>query len=257
MGTSISKIDTTALLNSLTAQKVSETKFGTQVFKGVSAEPYLQKYGLDASVLDTPDWIKNSNLDKVASAILDWARAHGASVYCHWFQPLGAAGLRHGLSAGVQQSFWEFDKHGNLEWNFKGKLLLKGETDGSSFPNGGLRGTSGAAAYLSIDPTSPVFLRGDTIFIPACMVSYSGYALDEKTPLLRALDAVSREGARLLNLLKFKTHVKSVVVNIGLEQEFFFISREAFLKRPDLQLAGRTVLGRMPPRGQELCDHCK
>lgn len=139
-------------------------------------------------------------------------------------------------------------------WDFKGKNILKGETDGSSYPNGGLRATHSAGAYLSVDPTSPVFLRGDTIFIPSCMVSYYGHALDEKTPLLRASDAMSREGSRLLGNLGYK--VKSVFANIGLEQEIFLIPRDAYLKRIDLQMAGRTVMGKMPPRGQEMCDHC-
>lgn len=149
----------------------------------------------------------------------------------------------------------EFDKEGRPQWDFKGKNILKGETDGSSYPNGGLRATHRAAGYLTVDPTSPIFLRGDTIFIPACLVSYFGHALDEKTPLLRSSDALSKEGARLLNLLGYK--VKGVTANIGLEQELFLIPREAYNRRPDLQLSGRTVLGRMPPRGQELCDHCK
>ena len=136
-----------------------------------------------------------------------------------------------------------------------GRELMFGETDGSSFPNGGLRTTHSAGGYLCIDSTSPIFLRGDCIFIPACLVSYKGHALDEKTPLLRAGDALSREGVRLLNLLGYK--VKSLQSNIGLEQELFLIPREAYLRRPDLQLCGRTVLGKMPPRGQELGDHCE
>jgi glutamine synthetase len=242
-------------IRTLMHPKVDYSKYGTHLFKGHTAAPYLRRYGLSPSVLDGHEWVTNGNIDKVAAAILDWCRDNDASLYCHWFQPLGASGLRHGQSAQVQQSMFEFDKQGTLNWVFEGKQLLKGETDGSSFPNGGLRVTHSAAAYLSIDPTSPVFLRGDTIFIPACMVSYYGHALDEKTPLLRSLDALSKQGSRLLNLLKFKTHVKSVYVNIGLEQELFFIQREPYLKRPDLQLTGRTILGRMPPRGQELSDH--
>lgn len=150
---------------------------------------------------------------------------------------------------------FEFNKLGQPVWEFKGKNILQGETDGSSYPNGGLRATHCAGGYLAVDPTSPIFLRGDTIFIPACLVSYYGHALDEKTPLLRATDALSREGARLLNLLGFK--VDGLTVNIGLEQEFFFVPRDAYMKRPDLQFTGRTVLGRFPPRGQEMSDHCK
>lgn len=138
-------------------------------------------------------------------------------------------------------------------WDFKAKNLLKGETDGSSYPSGGLRATHAAGGYLAVDPTSPTFLRGDTIFIPSCLVSYFGHALDEKTPLLRSYDALSTQGKRLLNLLGYK--VSGLRANIGLEQEFFLVDREYYLKCPDLQLAGRTVIGRMPPRGQELGDH--
>ncbi|RYG62714.1 hypothetical protein EON64_17355, partial [archaeon] len=190
---------------------------------------------------------------QVAAAVLEWAKDHGAYVYCHWFQPVASGGLRHGQSGQVQNAMLEFDRSGRAIWDFKGKNLLRGETDGSSFLNGGLRATHTAGGYLSIDTTSPIFLRGDTIFIPACLVSYHGHALDEKTPLLRASDALSREGARLLNLLGYK--VKGVVANIGLEQELFLVPRNAYNKRPDLQLTGRTVLGRFPARGQELSDH--
>lgn len=185
--------------------------------------------------------------------MLEWAIENDASVYCHWFQPLASSGLRHGQSAQVQISMIEFDREGRPVWDFKGKNLLRGETDGSSFPNGGLRATHRAGAYLAIDTTSPIFLRGDTIFIPACMVAYTGQALDEKTPLLRSVDALSREGTRLLKLLGY--NVNSLVSNIGLEQEYFLIAREAYLRRPDLQMTGRTVIGKAPARGQELCDH--
>lgn len=148
---------------------------------------------------------------------------------------------------------FHFDAKGQAVWDFKGKNLLKGETDGSSYPNGGLRATHRAGGYLAVDATSPIFLRGDTIFIPSCLVSYYGHALDEKTPLLRATDALSREGVRLLRLLGY--NVNSLRPNIGLEQEFFFVPRDSYNRRPDLQLAGRTVMGKLPPRGQELSDH--
>jgi glutamine synthetase len=185
--------------------------------------------------------------------VLNWAIDNGATVYCHWFQPLGSSGFRHGQTGQVQIQMIEFDKDGKPTWDFKGKNLLRGETDGSSYLNGGLRATHRAGAYLVIDTTSPIFLRGDTIFIPACMISYLGHSLDEKTPLLRASDALSREGTRLLKLLGY--NVKSLQTNIGLEQEFFLIPRAAYNKRPDLQLVGRTIIGRAPARGQELSDH--
>jgi len=227
--------------------------YGDNVFKGAVALPYLKKQGLSLSVLDSGKWTTDGNADKVAAAVLEWATDREATVYCHWFQPLGSSGVRHGQSAQVQNHFFEFNKDGKPVWDFKGKNLLKGETDGSSYPNGGLRATHRAGGYLSVDPTSPIFLRGDTIFIPACLVSYYGHALDEKTPLLRASDALSREGARLLNLLGYK--VNGLVANIGLEQEFFFVPRSQYNRRPDLQFTGRTVTGKMPARGQEMCDH--
>lgn len=150
---------------------------------------------------------------------------------------------------------FSFTKKGKPEWKFTGNELLRGETDGSSFFNGGLRATHSAGAYTVADPTSPIFLRGDTVFIPACLVSYEGNALDEKTPLLRASDALSREGARLLKHLGYD--VKSLQANIGLEQELFLVPRDAYNRRPDLQMTGRTVVGKNAPRGQELCDHCE
>lgn len=221
--------------------------YGQRVFKGAVAAPYLSKHSLPTNTLENPAWASNGSADKVAAAVLDWARDNGANTYCHWFQPLGASAFRHGLSAQVHVAMVEFNAAGEPVWDFSGKKLLKGETDGSSFPNGGLRATHTAGAYLSVDPTSPVFLRGDTIFIPSTMVSYHGHALDEKTPLLRASDALSREGTRLLSLLGMQG-VKGVRADIGLEQEFFLVPRGAYLRRPDLQMVGRTVMGKQPPR---------
>lgn len=227
--------------------------YGKHLFKGAVAAPYLEKVGLPKNALDTPAWTTNGTVDKVAAAVLEWAKDNGASVYCHWFQPLGSSGVRHGQSGQVYNHMFEFAKDGTPTWDFKGKNILKGETDGSSYPNGGLRATHRAGGYLSVDPTSPIWLRDDTIYIPACLVSYYGHALDEKTPLLRASDALSKEGARLLKLLGY--NVNGVVANIGLEQEIFLVPRDAFMKRVDLQLAGRTIMGKQPPRGQEMCDH--
>jgi len=232
---------------------VSLTGYGDHLFKGAVADKYLKTQGLSAATLDTAAWTTDGKADKVAAAVLEWAKDNGASVYCHWFQPLGSSGFRHGQSAQVQNHMFEFDRAGKPVWDFKGKNILKGETDGSSYPNGGLRATHRAGGYLTVDTTSPIFLRGDTVFIPAALVSYYGHALDEKTPLLRASDAMSREGTRLLKLMGY--NVNSLQSNIGLEQEFFFVPRAHFNRRPDLQLAGRTVIGRMPPRGQELSDH--
>jgi len=142
---------------------------------------------------------------------------------------------------------------GNIELKYDGETLVKGETDGSSYPNGGLRATHTAGGYTIIDPTSPIFMRGDTIHIPCVFVAWTGHALDEKTPLLRAEQAMSKEGTRLLKNIGY--NVKGIQSNIGLEQEFFLIPRDSFARRLDLQMTGRTVMGKNAPRGQEMCDH--
>jgi len=227
--------------------------YGKHVFKGTVADEYLKKHGASAALLDDPSWTK-TNADIVAAAVLDWAIDNGANVYCHWFQPTAASGVRHGQSGQVQNMMMEFDhKTGDLKFDFKGKTLVKGETDGSSFPNGGLRATHTAGGYLAVDTSSPIFLRGDTIFIPSAFVSYYGAALDEKTPLLRANEALSKEGTKMLKSLGLETG--RLVANIGLEQEIFLIPREQYYRRPDLQMTGRTVIGKNAPRGQEMCDH--
>ncbi|KAJ1474650.1 glutamine synthetase III [Baffinella frigidus] len=146
-----------------------------------------------------------------------------------------------------------FGKDGKPKWEFSGAELLKGETDGSSYPNGGLRASHTAGGYTVLDPNSAIFMMDDTIFIPACLISWNGHALDEKTPLLRAEEALSTECARLLKSMGHTT--AGVQQNIGLEQEFFLVPREAYATRTDLQLAGRTLLGCGAARGQEMCDH--
>lgn len=148
----------------------------------------------------------------------------------------------------------KFDNQTNeLKFDFEGKDLIRGETDGSSYANGGLRATHCAGGYLTIDTTSPIFLRGDVIYIPSIFVSYHGMALDEKTPLLRANDALSKHGSRLLKHLGYDC--PGLKANIGLEQELFLIPREQFYRRPDLQFTGRTIIGSVPPRDQEMNDH--
>ena len=228
--------------------------FGAHCFKGAVADRYLAKQGLAAGTIEAARWNHDAvTADLVAAGLLEWATDHGASSFAHWFQPLAACNVRHGGTGQVQNAFFKFDAAGEAVWDLAGKDLLKGETDGSSYPNGGLRATHTAGGYLTPDPTSPMFLRGDTVFIPSCFVSYHGHALDEKTPLLRASDALSREGSRLLALLGYE--VDGLQANIGLEQELFLIPRAAYAARPDLQMCGRTVVGRDAPRGQEMCDH--
>ena len=167
---------------------------------------------------------------------------------------MASSGVRHGLTGQVQNMMLKFDSNGEIAQDFKGKTLVKGETDGSSFPNGGLRGTHCAGGYLAVDTSSPILCRGDTIFIPSAFVSYYGAALDEKTPLLRSNSALDKNGSRLFGLLGGDAST-GVQANIGLEQELFLVPREQYYRRPDLQLTGRTIMGKNAPRGQEMCDH--
>jgi len=227
--------------------------FGKNVFSGKVADEYLKKHGASGDILKDPAWTVN-HADTVANAVFDWAIDRGANVYCHWFQPMAASGVRHGLTGQVQNMMLEFDSNNEVKQDFKGKTLIKGETDGSSYPNGGLRATHRAGGYLAVDTSSPIFCRGDTIFIPSAFVSYYGAALDEKTPLLRANAALDREATRLFSLLGIEC-ATGVQTNIGLEQEIFLVPRDQYYRRPDLQLTGRTVMGRDAPRGQEMCDH--
>jgi hypothetical protein len=145
---------------------------GSHVFWGYVADKYCVAEGLPKGTMKDPFWVKDAaKADKVAAAILKWATDNGASNYCHWFQPMCAQG-RHGMSGQVQLGLFDFDKDNVARWELEGKHLLRGETDGSSFPNGGLRATHTAGGYLTIDPSSQIWLRGDSIFIPACLVSY-------------------------------------------------------------------------------------
>lgn len=250
----------TSFLNAKTFSKDPLTvpgleDYGKNVFTGKVADQYLKKYGLSKDVFQDPNWV-NEKSDDVASAILEWATDNGATTFCHWFQPAGSSGFRHGQSGQVYNKMLQFDKNGELQFDFDGGQLTKGETDGSSFPNGGLRDTHEAGGYLVIDSTSPVFLRDDVIHIPSILVSYNGDALDEKTPLLRANDAVSEHGSRLLKHLGYDAAADGgLKANVGLEQEIFFVPRDQYLRRPDLQFSGRTVMGKLPPRDQEMCDH--
>jgi len=213
---------------------------------------YLKKHGLSAATLEDPTW-PSKHADGVAAAIMDWGMDNNATVFTHWFQPLGANAVRHGMTGQVHNNMMTFAKDGQPQFKFSGKELLRGETDGSSYPSGGLRATHTAGGYTVVDATSPIFMRGDTIFIPTIFMSWTGFALDEKIPLLRSCEALDREGKRLLKNLGLDA--KGVQPNIGLEQEFFFVPRDAYARRLDLQMTGRTVIGKQAPRGQEMCDH--
>lgn len=214
-----------------TCRFVSTTDMGKRVFRGTVAEHYLQQVGLPKDTMLSADWITNGNADRVANAVSLWAKANGASTATHWFQPMACSSTRHGMTGGLQNKMYDFDAEtGDVKWDFKGKNLILGETDGSSYVSGGLRQTHRAGAYSTIDPTSPPFIRGDTMYIPASLVSYEGHALDEKIPLLRAAHALSKEGTRLLRLLgASEEHCEEVKQCIGLEQvcSTLFIRYEA------------------------------
>jgi glutamine synthetase len=194
------------------------------------------------------DSLDRQTADAIAHAMKIWAIEHGATQFSHWFQPL------NGTTAEKHDSFLEKDERGDAIARFSGKTLIKGETDGSSFPSGGLRATFEARGYTYWDITSPAFIRGTVLCIPTIFVSYNGEPLDQKAPLLRAIDVLSVEATRIANALGEK-NVKRVTMQCGLEQEYFLVDLKDYRNRPDLVLTGRTLLGAMPPKGQEFEDH--
>ena len=185
--------------------------------------------------------------DAVANAMKDWALSKGATHFTHWFQPMT------GITAEKHDSFLTPAGGGAALMEFSGKELIKGEPDASSFPSGGLRATFEARGYTSWDPTSYAFIKDNTLCIPTAFCSYTGEVLDKKTPLLRSMDAISREACRLLKLLG--KDCKRVTTTVGPEQEYFLINKEDYAKRRDLILTGRTLFGAPAPKGQELEDH--
>ena len=184
----------------------------------------------------------------VAGAMKDWAVAHGATHFTHWFQPLT------GITAEKHDSFITPSPDGSVIMEFSGKELIKGEPDASSFPNGGLRSTFEARGYTAWDPTSYAFIKDKTLCIPTAFCSYGGHALDKKTPLLRSMEVLSKEALRILRLFG-NTTAKRVISYVGAEQEYFLITEEMYEKRRDLRFTGRTLFGAKPPKGQELDDH--
>ena len=186
--------------------------------------------------------------NSVAVAMKEWAVEHGATHYTHWFQPMT------GFTAEKHDSFISPVGDGQVIMDFSGKELIKGEPDASSFPSGGLRATFEARGYTAWDPTSPAFIKDGTLYIPTAFCSYSGEALDKKTPLLRSMEALNKEAVKILHLLG-KDDVTSVSTTVGPEQEYFLIDKEMYKERKDLIFTGRTLLGAMPPKGQEMEDH--
>ncbi len=186
--------------------------------------------------------------NEIAEAMRVWALEKGATHYTHWFQPMT------GITAEKHDAFIEPVGNGKVIMAFSGKALVRGEPDASSFPSGGLRATFEARGYTAWDPTAFAFVRDGSLYIPTCFFSYTGAALDKKTPLLRSIDEVSREAVRILRLFG-DTKTKRVTPCVGAEQEYFLLPKDLYSKRLDIRLTGRTLFGAAPPKGQELDDH--
>ena len=186
--------------------------------------------------------------NSVAVAMKEWALEHGATHYTHWFQPMT------NFTAEKHDSFISPTADGQVIMDFSGKELVKGEPDASSFPSGGLRATFEARGYTAWDPTSPAFIKDRTLYIPTAFCSYSGEALDKKTPLLRSMDTLNKEAVKILRLLG-NTEVKHINTTVGPEQEYFLVDKDLYNKRKDLIFCGRTLIGAPAPKGQEMEDH--
>ena len=224
--------------------------FGCRVFNEDVMRARLPKdvYKSLVSTIETGNEIDPSIADVVASAMKDWAIAQGATHFTHWFQPLT------GVTAEKHDAFLSPVGHGKAIMEFSGKELIKGEPDASSFPSGGLRATFEARGYTSWDPASYAFVKEGSLYIPTVFCSYTGEALDTKTPLLRSMAAINTEGLRLLRLFG-DTAAKRVVTTVGAEQEYFLVDAEDFKMRRDLFYCGRTLFGANAVKGQELEDH--
>ena len=224
--------------------------FGARVFNEDVMRARLPKevYKSLVSTIETGNEIDPSIADVVASAMKDWAIAQGATHFTHWFQPLT------GVTAEKHDAFLSPVGHGKAIMEFSGKELIKGEPDASSFPSGGLRATFEARGYTSWDPASYAFVKEGSLYIPTVFCSYTGEALDTKTPLLRSMAAINTEGLRLLRLFG-DTTAQRVVTTVGAEQEYFLVDAEDFKARRDLFYCGRTLFGAPAVKGQELEDH--
>jgi len=224
--------------------------FGSMVFNDAVMRERLPKdvYKALKKTMTNGTHLELDVANVVASAMKDWAIEKGATHFTHWFQPMT------GVTAEKHDSFIVPDGEGHIILEFSGKSLVKGEPDASSFPSGGLRSTFEARGYTAWDPTSYAFIKDKTLYIPTAFCSYSGEALDKKTPLLRSMQALNQQALRILRLFGV-TDAKRVVSSVGPEQEYFLIDKEMYLKRPDLMYCGRTLFGARPPKGQEMEDH--
>ena len=224
-------------------------RFGTMVFSEDVMKKWLPKdvYKKLAATIEGGEPLDLDVANAVAHAMKEWAISKGATHYAHWFQPLS------GITSEKHDSFLEPNHDGTAITKFSGKALIKGESDASSFPNGGLRATFEARGYTAWDATSPAFIKDDVLCIPTAFCSYTGEALDKKTPLLRSMTVLDEQAKRVLAL--FGKHPKRVVPYVGDEQEYFLIKKDAYRRRRDLVICGRTLFGAAPCKGQELEEH--
>ena len=229
--------------------------FGENVFNDTVMQERLPKkiYKELRRTIEEGKELDIATADVIAHEMKEWAIEKGATHYTHWFQPLT------GVTAEKHDSFISAPMaNGKVLMSFSGKELIKGEPDASSFPSGGLRATFEARGYTAWDPTSPAFVKKDEngciLYVPTAFCSYTGVALDQKTPLLRSMEAINKQALRFLHLFG-NTTSKRVKPSVGIEQEYFLVDRQKYLKRKDLVFTGRTLFGAMPPKGQELDDH--
>ncbi|MDD2374691.1 MAG: glutamine synthetase III [Eubacteriales bacterium] len=224
--------------------------FGSNVFNDSVMRQTLPKATYQAlkKTIETGSSLDPQVAEVVASAMKDWAISKGATHFTHWFQPMT------GITAEKHDSFISPSSDGKVIMEFSGKELIKGEPDASSFPSGGLRATFEARGYTAWDCTSPAFVKDRSLFIPTAFCAYTGEALDKKTPLLRSMDALSKQAVRVLHLLG-QNNIKRVTTTVGPEQEYFLIDKKYYDQRLDLIMTGRTLFGAKPPKGQDLEDH--
>ena len=224
--------------------------FGSDVFNEATMKQRLEPdiYNAWKQCINTGSSLPLEVANQIAEAMKIWAIEKGATHYTHWFQPMT------GITAEKHDSFIAPTGDGRVIMDFSGSELVRGEPDASSFPSGGLRATFEARGYTAWDPTAFAFVKDDSLYIPTCFFSYTGEALDKKTPLLRSLDEISREAVRILRLFGDDA-TQRVRVSVGPEQEYFLIPKALYAQRLDLRLTGRTLFGAPAPKGQELDDH--
>ena len=231
------------------AQSIPEI-YGSLVFNDKIMREKLPKdmYKALKKTIENGTHLELDVANSVAVAMKEWALEHGATHYTHWFQPMT------NFTAEKHDRFISPTGDGQVIMEFSGKELVKGEPDASSFPSGGLRATFEARGYTAWDPTSPAFIKDRTLYIPTAFCSYSGEALDKKTPLLRSMDTLNKEAVKILRLLG-NTEVKHIDTTVGPEQEYFLVDKDLYNKRKDLIFCGRTLIGAPAPKGQEMEDH--